>query len=246
MNEPEWNDYLAQFHTLDASYFQKITDQTNKYCVIVEPRCHEKLIPVIQNFMFLLQTKGWGLIIFHGTKNEEYIKTGLKGWSSAIKYVSLGVENLYPTTQYSDILCSPPFWKILLDIGCEYSLIFQTDTLLLKNNIDDFLKYDYVGAPWVTKWLGCLEVGNGGLSLRNVQTMYQITLEKPRMGLQNEDIYFSYWLLQIEAKIPTIEVAKSFSVETIYSEDTCGMHAAWIQNFPTREHFVKLLKKRWV
>jgi hypothetical protein len=66
------------------------------------------------------------------------------------------------------------------------------------------------------------------------------------MSLTNEDIYFSYWLLQMGANIPTKQVAKAFSIETIYSEDTCGMHAPWLQNFPSREHYSKLLEKRWV
>jgi hypothetical protein len=248
MNEPEWDAYLEQFN-LDASYFQKITNKTNKYCVIVEPRVHEKLIPVVRNFMYLLQSKGWGLIIFHGTKNEEYIKTGLKNWSSTIKYISLGIENLTPY-EYSDLLCSPNFWGTLIDNGCEYSFIFQTDTVLLKDNIDDFLKYDYIGAPWCRKWLGLLEVGNGGLSLRNVNKMYTIAETYPRISnnhyLECEDIYFSYWLLQEDANVPTIEVAKTFAVETIFSEDTCGIHQPHIENFPNRNCFVKLLEKRWL
>ena len=241
MNEPEWNDYLQQFD-LDASYFQEITKNTNKYCVIVEPRIHDKLIPVIKNFMYLLQSKGWGLIIFHGTTNEDHLQE-LKDWPNII-YINLGVVN-FTKDQYSDLLCSSQFWKTLLDHKCEHAFIFQTDTVLLNDIIDDFIEYDYIGAPWCEKMLGILEVGNGGLSLRNVNKMLQITREIPRV-YSVEDIYFSYSALKIGAKIPTITVAKSFAVETIFCENTCGIHQPHIHRFPNRECFVKLLEKRWV
>lgn len=252
MNEPEWNAYLAQFD-LDASHFQKITNQTNKYCVIVEPRIDKKLILVIKNFMYLLQEKGWGLIIFHGTQNEQFLKQNLKDWSSSVIYVQLGINNM-TADQYSDLLCSPSFWKTLLDYHCEHTFIFQMDTVLLKDNVDTFLQYDYIGAPWCVKFMGCLEIGNGGLSLRNTKAMYWITINKPRIletinglyRLNNEDIYFSYWLLQMNANIPSIPIAKQFSVETIYHEDTCGMHQPRLDKFPNRDVFVKLLQKRWV
>jgi hypothetical protein len=52
-------------------------------------------------------------------------------------------------------------------------LIFQLDTLLseqYKNNIYNFLDYDYVGAPWAFNH----KVGNGGLSLRKKSKMLEI------------------------------------------------------------------------
>ena len=61
--EPYWSDYLKQFD-IDNKYFN-ITTNTNKFCVIIEPRIEPNLLLVIKNFMFLLQNKNWGLIIFH-------------------------------------------------------------------------------------------------------------------------------------------------------------------------------------
>ena len=40
-------------------------------------------------------------------------------------------------------------------------LIFQTDSCLLKEGIDKFIDYDYIGAPWAHY---NNEVGNGGFS----------------------------------------------------------------------------------
>jgi hypothetical protein len=246
MNEPEWNDYLNQFKNLPSTYFQNISINTNKFCVIVEPRKHDKLISVIKNFMFLLQNKGWGLIVFHGTENENFIKNELKDWNNVI-YESLGVNNL-TIDMYNNLLCSSTFWSKLIHHGCEHSLIFQVDTVLLKDEVDQFIEYDYIGAPWCIKFLGVLTVGNGGLSLRNCKTMLAIiqTHPIPKHPL-NEDIYFSYFLLQTpNVNIPTMDIAKRFSVETIYNEDTCGMHKPHLDKFPNREAFIDLLSVRYV
>jgi hypothetical protein len=164
----------------------------------------------------------------------------------------MSVANL-TSLEYSNILCSIDFWQLLLKLGCQHSLIFQVDTVLLKDTIDEFLQYDYVGAPWVVKWFG-MDIGNGGLSLRNVKKMYDITNKFPRLAstiignryLEIEDIYFSYYLTYVEgSKLPTVEVAKTFSVETIYHDDTCGMHQPHINRFPNRDAFVRLLSKRY-
>jgi hypothetical protein len=47
-------------------------------------------------------------------------------------------------------------------------LVFQTDAFLLNDTVDDWLEYDYIGAPWggrVSKDMH-KKVGNGGFSLR--------------------------------------------------------------------------------
>ena len=248
MDEPEWNAYLSQYEKLDATHFTKIPKTTEKYCVIIEPRCDPQLIAVIKNFMFLLQDHQWGLIIFHGTNNEDYIHEHLMDWEN-IHYVKMNTDNL-DTNQYNELLCSSEYWQILENYGCKHAIIFQIDTILLKPDIEDFLQYDYVGAPWCVKWLNCLEVGNGGLSMRNVQTMKLLTQKYPKYTM-NEDIWFSFMLLEEQKvnpniKIPTIDIAKQFSVETIFYEDPCGMHKPHLDKFTSREEFVRIVSKRHV
>jgi len=241
--EPYWSNYLKQFD-LDKSHFQNITRNTDKYCVIVEPRIDKMLILVIKNFMYLLQNKHYGLIIFHGTDNKEFLEKNLEGWNNII-YIDINKNNL-TIQEYNQLYCSSIFWKILLNIGCKYALTFEIDTVLLKDNIDDFLMYDYIGAPWCIKWLGCLEVGNSGLSLRNVNKMLEITSTCPLYNNMNNDIYLSYWCLQKKYNIPTIEIAKQFSVETIYYNDPCGMHKPHIDKFPNKQSYIDILSKRYI
>lgn len=250
MNLPEWDLYLKQYENLDHTIFNKIPETTQKYCVIIEPRCHPKLISVIKNFMYLLQEHNWGLIIFYGTNNEQFVQNGLTGWKN-VKYIKMNVDNLN-IEQYNGILLSIRFWETLEDFGCKHSLIFQTDTLLLKSNIDDFLHYDYVGAPWCIKFFDVLEVGNGGLSLRNVQTM-KMLIQKYSKYQINEDTWFSFMLLHEKnknsnIKVPTLEGAKLFSVETLFYKDPIGLHNPHLDKFKPDEValFIQLLSKRHV
>ena len=61
--------------------------------------------------------------------------------------------------------------------------------LFLKNNIENFIEYDYIGAPWENSQHGYY-VGNGGFSLRNKNLMIQI-LEQYELENLFEDIFFS-------------------------------------------------------
>jgi hypothetical protein len=254
--EPEWSDYVNQFN-LSPEAFQSIPETTSKYCVIVEPRCSDLLPAVIKNFMYLLQHKGWGLLVFHGIENEEFVKTALTGWSG-VHYIQTGVSNFNSQT-YSAYLSGPAFWEVCSSFGCQYALIFQCDTVLLKDNVDDFIGFDYVGAPWGAGWtgvrghggawfdLGLMHVGNGGLSLRNVPAMLEITKKYPFAELAiNEDMYFSHHCLSKGYKVPSLDVAKTFAVETLYYSDPCGMHQPHVKNFPNRESYSQLLSKRFV
>ena len=107
-------------------------------------------------------------------------------------------------------------------IQTETFLIFQTDTLIIekyKETINEFLEYDYVGAPWSETYLpefGIHEynaIGNGGLSLRKKSKMLEI-LEKNKdtelFKKMNEDTCFSFQK-NVEMKKPDFEKAKLLS-----------------------------------
>jgi len=240
--EPYWSDYLKQFD-LPNEYFQHICLDTQKFCVIVEPRQLTMFVWVVKNFMYLLQHKQWGFIIFHGTENETFIKTALQGIPN-ILFENIQKDNL-TISEYNDLLSTKPFWEILKNHGCEHALIFQTDVVLLRDNIDDFLEYDYVGAPWKEQIFE-LKVGNGGFSLRRVSEMLFITEKEKKPSMVNEDIFFSKMCLIHNFKIPSVEVAKTFSVETIYYHDPCGMHKPFLCCFPIKKDFIRILDKKIV
>jgi hypothetical protein len=243
MNTPEWAQYLQRYAALGADAFQQVIckHEARKFCVIVEPRQHPNLIPVIQNFMCLLQRTGWGLIVYHGPDNEAFVKTGVSRFllEDRVHYVRMAQRNL-TTAEYSAMLAHPLFWQCLLDnFKCEHALIFQCDALLLKGGdaIDAFLKYDYVGAPWPDHGMRIpalahsvsFTVGNGGLSLRNVRVMLAIARNHPYPSGSGipEDVYFSHWLKVHEAVywVPTRDEASAFAMEHVHNPDAAGLHA---------------------
>ena len=218
---------MQLFADLGADAFRRVKPKhaARKFCVIVEPRQHPNLIPVIKNFMCLLQDAGWGLIVYHG--------------HDRVHYVRMARRNL-TTAEYSAMLGDPLFWQCLLDgFKCEHALIFQCDTLLLKGGaaIDAWLKYDYVGALWPIMSVSVgprqrelqLTVGNGGLSLRNVRVMLAIARNHPYPSdaIVPEDVYFSYWLKWNEAVYwtPRGDEASAFAVEHVHDPDAAGLHA---------------------
>ena len=97
-----------------------------------------------------------------------------------------GLKELTNVSKYSLLLARPEFWEAL---HAEKVLIFQTDSVLCSRSaftIDDFLAYDYVGAPWVHVDRA---VGNGGLSLRSVDKMLHIARHSQR-DPHPEDVFF--------------------------------------------------------
>ena len=123
-------------------------------------------------------------------------------------------------------------------------MVFQTDTIIISKNkdrINDFLEYDYVGAPlFPTNY-----VGNGGLSLRRKSKMLEILEKIPYLKffeeshfIDLEDLYFSlcfhYQLLanlyNVTINKPDSDKAKLFSSEYYFSPKSFGIHATWKYN----------------
>jgi hypothetical protein len=85
----------------------------------------------------------------------------------------------------------------------EYILIYQLDAFVFSDQLEYFcsLGYDYIGAPWISGafWYvdsrHCIwNVGNGGLSLRKVDSIINLlkSEKKCRNNLKiNEDVYFA-------------------------------------------------------
>jgi hypothetical protein len=251
MDLPEWIDYQAQFD-LSAEYFQDIPEKSHKHCVIVEHRSHERLIIVIKNFMYLLQKKGWGLTIFHSKSNAEFIMNGLAGWPN-VQYILLDTNPIF-LGDHSSVLSKPDIWRLLLQDGCIHALVFNVDTVLLKDNVDDFLEYDYIGAPQDVKWSRFLTVFNGGLSIRDVRQAVMITQHSPRIvqtpvgqrHLFTDDIFFSFHFAKGAAPPPSLEIASKFAIESVFHDDPCGIYRPNIWRFPNYDDFIRLLSKRYI
>lgn len=187
--------------------------------VIVEPRKHPALSFVLHNFSANL-SKDWKILVFHGKENKEYVGDIIENMEDSSRFltpIQLDVANL-SFEQYNAVLMSQAFYRC---IPTETLLLFQTDSMILEPaQLEEFLSYDYVGAPWTTG-----HVGNGGLSLRKKTKMITvITTVNPFQA--NEDVYFSMQKI-VALKKPSFEAAQRFSVETVFYPSPFGIHAPW-------------------
>lgn len=194
--------------------------------VIIEPREHPALEFVLQNFNDNLSDE-WQFVVFHGNKNIKYTQNICDKVfkNDKVKLVNLGIDNL-TISEYSGLFYN----NILYDnIPTETFLIFQTDSIICskhKDTINDFLEYDYVGAPWENG-----NVGNGGLSLRKKSKMLEIVKKckiiKEGDKYVAEDLIFFNGCNLVELNKPNFDQAKEFSLESIYNEKSFGLHKAY-------------------
>ena len=136
---------------------------------------------------------------------------------------------------YNKLLKSKNFWNKIKE---ENILIFQEDSRLLREGIEDFYEYDYVGAAWDFYPF----VGNGGLSFRHKSAMLKV-LEvcNPENDI-NEDVYFAWGCNVLKLNLAPVHVANKFSCETQFNLGTLGYHA--IEKYLSLEQ-VNEIKKQY-
>jgi len=203
--------------------------------VIIEPRAHPAWKLVLNNFLTNLDER-WDFFIACGTMNKKFlidlIETNFKDHKHRITIHQLNIGN-FTIKDYSNFMCNPLIYEL---IPTETFLIFQLDTLIsakYKDTIYDFIKYDYVGAPWRGGVLVRnndnmpVLVGNGGLSLRKKSVMLSVIKNDIRNFRYENDIYEDVFFSKNIINKPTVQEAKKFSVETLFSEKAFGIHACY-------------------
>jgi hypothetical protein len=123
-------------------------------------------------------------------------------------------------------------------INTKYCLIVQGDGFVINSNIwsDDFLNYDYIGAPWPKQIktinpsglysLNRNRVGNGGFSLRSKKLLNvceEINFEELNLPNFSEDLIICHFLyesmLENGINFAPLEIAKKFSIESIDADN---------------------------
>lgn len=142
-------------------------------------------------------------------------------------------DNMSSRLEYSRMMISPEFY--LRFRKYEYILIYQLDCLVFSDELIQWCDrgWDYIGAPWLKNYgnnakSGFQAVGNGGFSLRNVESHIKVlmqgeksieTIHKFRTSLgaghENEDGFWSYYAKKVipEFKVPEPQAAIPFSFE---------------------------------
>ncbi len=155
------------------------------------------------------------------------------------------IEEIKSHGQYNDFCL-----RINQYVDNEFVLIVQNDSFITNNNLwtDDFLKYDYIGAPWTEQqakeWGIPNRVGNGGFSLRSKKFLqYAANFESCRGA--NEDGFLTNFTYQYAKSFginyAPVELALRFSIEKledVYNPDNhFGFHGVHI--LTQAEEYVK-------
>lgn len=136
----------------------------------------------------------------------------------------------------------------------DFILLVQNDSFVtnLDKWTDEFLEYDYIGAPWTHQqaldWNLKNRVGNGGFSLRSKKFLEYSSLFNSCRGT-HEDGFLTNWTWnqsqEFGIKFPNPELALQFSIEKIEDvylpENHFGFHGNHI--YKQAEDYKKITLK---
>ena len=136
---------------------------------------------------------------------------------------------------YNYLLKDPQFWNAFSQY--KKALFVQDDGMVVMKGLEnEFLDYDYVGAPWRKDWatqnpnkflieqVNPQLVGNGGVSLRDIKHMKFIcekyrhlskSLHYDMIQQSPEDVMFCRFGVQEGLKMPDYDTAQKFSAEQV-------------------------------
>jgi len=214
-----WNAFLKKTYPLIKDVKSKIVKESEYFAVLIEPRKHRDFEYIVKNMLFFLDDT-WGLQIFCGLDNYQYVKNICKKYPK-IHITQLEIKD-FTRFQHSYLRKSITFWN---KVKGSKQLFFQLDSILRKNDIDKFLKYDLVGAPW--KFNFPFKVGNSGLSIIDKEKAKYICYKYYDDNLV-DDLYYAKYFIKEGYNVANLETAKTFSVETIFYNDPYAIHKPWI------------------
>ena len=241
-HEKLYHDFVTKYC---AKNMQSMADAKSaigaKYAiVIVDNRSNFLNIVAAKACLMNLKTNEWEVVVYCREQDANYYRTSLGNEICVITDAHLPPQKRFSMAFYNDLLKSPSFWAKLLKY--KRVIMAQDDGFLLKPGVEDeFLEYDYVGAPWskdmqfnsyMNGWGIPDHVGNGGLSLRNPSAMLEIcskhsvarkTLFFDGMQAEPEDVFFAKMCHKKGFKVPSYEKAQRFSSEEIMA-DSYGFH----------------------
>jgi hypothetical protein len=143
------------------------------------------------------------------------------------KHKNVSITKINPMSQAGyNAFCINELYKY---VDTEFVLLFQNDGFILNPEhwSDDFLNYDYIGAPWPSYEES--RVGNGGFSLRSKKFL---NTTKDLVYLDNVGLsggsftpedhllcrYYYNYLIKVGIKFAPIDIAIRFSFEQFIPE----------------------------
>lgn len=138
-----------------------------------------------------------------------------------INYSNIYIEKLLGIDFYSFFMLH----KLKDYVSTDFALIVQSDGFVINPEKwqDEFLEFDYIGAPWPPHWPQCSinRVGNGGFSLRS-KKLLELTPNLFAGHPEDNAICLKYklYLEYNGIKFPDAQLASRFSWEHDVPENT--------------------------
>jgi hypothetical protein len=229
-------------------------EEEHNETVLIEFRSLRNVEFVVKNTM--LKLPNWKHTIICGNNNYDFFTSIFKDVD--VNIIKVDIDDC-TVDCYSKLLTSTYFWNLLTG---QHILIYQDDTFLFSSEIDKWLKYDYVGAPWPQEIYPVgYRVGNGGFSLRKRKLMLYITekydissfpffeftkkyMRENNLKIIPEDCFFVKCIKDFNlGKIPDETESTYFSSESVKNYESLGMHCCWLSDSNWVERFLSSIKK---
>lgn len=227
-----WDAFMAELsrHVRTLSLPRIRADAPNTIAMI-EPRSHPHLATVLGNALRFLGPD-WGVHLFCGRNNRGFAEE-LSADLGEVVIEMLDVDDL-SVVEYNTLKKQPHIWR---SISAENILWMEPDCILRRRGIEEYMEFDYIGAPWRPEFAlspSC-QVGNGGLSFRKRSAMLRIAenANPSHRLILPEDAYFvlhMHMCNRLEPgafRLPDPGVASSFAVESVFHPDPLGLHKTW-------------------
>ncbi|KAJ0114756.1 hypothetical protein J7T55_004497 [Diaporthe amygdali] len=214
-----------------------------------DPMAISNFASVLLHFRSMLGSS-WEVVILtrRGWKIPESLILRQLLSDGKIKVRFLPDEVSFPShPSVSIFLTDPWLWETFEKVN--RVLMFQADSIICSNSkasVDDFLEWDFIGAPVLPAYVDSTRPNprsfNGGLSIRNPRIFAEIARDPnlnftqdlhsgPYDKLPNNMRFEDHWFMwriderpDLNAQIPSPEVAGQFSVETWYFDHPLGYH----------------------
>lgn len=249
-----FTDFMARYQSrhgcrIDTSFASAHAKKSQHVVMLVDNR---KNIMSVAAVKISVMNTGWNAVVITSKDAISFYQNHLQG-AHIIHDATLDTS-LFDIDMYNDIMENPGTWRKLMDMGYNgHVLIVQDDGMLIRPGINDFLKYDYVGAPWaddsrntyIKEHITPNLVGNGGFSLRRIVTMYNIanehTNETNELFYHNlnripEDVFFIKHMSKKQSRyvIAPFNEACRFAVEQVIPQHIkcLGFHKMWCYHMP--------------
>ncbi len=197
----------------------------SKVALLIENRPNPILAPLMLHFIKVVPPE-WRFRFMGSPESLEYINRSMaiREQVAARKLdLTLIPSNMSTgsSEEISRFLTTLWLYETVLQ-PAETLLVFQTDSIICANsprNINEYLEYDWIGAPWNPKatW-----GGNGGLSLRRVSAILDVLRRENRtFDSDPEDVWLASRLSKRPgAKMADGAVSLTFSGEMYSGEPT--------------------------